>query len=300
MKYVTVDELPSLRSPVLVTAFAGWNDAAQAATMAARYMTRAWSAPKFASVDAEEFFDFTSSRPTVRIGTGAVRELEWPANEFYYHQATSLERDVLILVGIEPNLRWRTFASEVLELAGQCGVSLVVTLGALLADALHSRPVPLAGYATDPALAEKLAELSIMSTRYEGPTGIVGVMHDACRRQSLPAVSLWASVPHYLGATANPKAATTLLSTVNSLFGFQLPLGDIEEASREFEEQVAEAVAGSPEIAAYVRELERRIDEAVEQEAEPTRGGPELPPSDVVLRDLEEFLRLRRKPDGEQ
>ena len=300
MKYVTVDELPSLRSPVLVTAFAGWNDAAQAATMAARYMTRAWSAPKFASVDAEEFFDFTSSRPTVRIGTGAVRELEWPANEFYYHQATSLERDVLILVGIEPNLRWRTFASEVLELAGQCGVSLVVTLGALLADALHSRPVPLAGYATDPALAEKLAELSIMSTRYEGPTGIVGVMHDACRRRSLPAVSLWASVPHYLGATANPKAATTLLSTVNSLFGFQLPLGDIEEASREFEEQVAEAVAGSPEIAAYVRELERRIDEAVEQEAEPTRGGPELPPSDVVLRDLEEFLRLRRKPDGEQ
>lgn len=300
MKYVTVDELPELRSPILIMAFAGWNDAAQAATMAVRYMARSWSASKFAGVDPEEFFDFTSTRPTVSIAPGAVRELEWPANDFYHHRPPSLERDVLVLVGTEPSLRWRTFASEVMELAEQCGVSLVVTLGALLADALHSRPVPLAGYATEPTLAEKLAEIGIMSTRYEGPTGIVGVMHDACRRQALPAVSLWASVPHYLGATANPKAAAALLNTLNSLFGFGLGLGDIEEASRDFEQQVAEAVAASPEIAAYVRELERRIDEAVEQEAEPSPGRPELPSSDVVLQDLEEFLRLRRKEDGEQ
>ena len=300
MKYITVEELPTLRNPLLLMAFAGWNDAAQSATIAARYLVRAWSAPQFASVDPEEFFDFTSVRPTVRIGTGADRQLEWPANEFYYQRLPSLERDVLILVGTEPGLRWRSFASDVMELAGQCGVSLVATVGALLADAVHSRPVPLAGYATEPALAEKLDELHIMSTRYEGPTGIVGVMHDACRRQGLPAVSLWASVPHYLGTTGNPKGATALLRTLDSLFGFQLDLGELEEASGVFEEQVAEAVAGNPEIAAYVRELESRIDQAIDGEVEPSLGGPELPSSDVVIRDLEDFLKLRRKQDPEQ
>jgi proteasome assembly chaperone (PAC2) family protein len=298
MKHITVEELPSLRKPLLVMAFAGWNDAAQSATMAARYLVGTWSAHRFASVDPEEFFDFTSTRPMVKIGTDGTRQLDWPANDFYYHQLPSLDRDVLIFVGTEPSLRWRTFVSEVLEVAEQCGVSLVVTVGALLADAVHSRPVPLAGYASKPDLAEKLGQLRIMSTRYEGPTGIVGVIHDACRRKGLPAVSLWASVPHYLGVTGNPKAAAALLRPIDSLFGLQLDLGELEEASRAFEEQVAEVVAGSPEIAAYVRELERRIDEAVEGEAEPSLGGPELPSSDIVIRDLEEFLRLRRKQDG--
>jgi proteasome assembly chaperone (PAC2) family protein len=300
MKHITFEERPSLRKPLLVMAFAGWNDAAQSATMAARYLVGTWSAARFASVDPEEFFDFTSTRPIVKIGTEGARQLDWPANDFFYHQLPSLDHDVVIFVGTEPSLRWRTFALEVLEVAEQCGVSLVVTVGALLADAVHSRPVPVAGYASKPALAAKLGQLGVMSTRYEGPTGIVGVMHDACRRRDLPVVSLWASVPHYLGVTANPKAAAALLRLVDSLFGLQFDLGELEEASRVFEEQVAGVVAGSPEIAAYVQELERRIDAAVEGEAEPSLGGPELPPSDAVIRDLEEFLRLRRKQDGEQ
>jgi proteasome assembly chaperone (PAC2) family protein len=299
MKYITAEEIPDLRSPILIMAFAGWNDAAQGATMAARYMARAWSASKFASFDPEEFYDFTTTRPLVKIGPGTTRQLDWPANDFYYHRLASMDHDAVLFVGVEPSLRWRAFSSEFLELAGQCGVSLVVTLGALLADAVHSRPVPLAGYATEPALSDKLTELGIMSTRYEGPTGIVGVMHDACQRQKLPAVSLWASVPHYLGATGNPKAAAALLDTLNALFGFQIDLSELREASRIFEEQVAEAVSGNAEIAAYVQELERRVDEAAGQEAEPSAEGPELPSSDTVIRDLEDFLRLRRRQEGE-
>jgi proteasome assembly chaperone (PAC2) family protein len=299
MKYIRAEETPDLRSPILITAFAGWNDAAQGATMATRYLARAWSASKFASFDPEEFYDFTATRPHVKIGTGATRQLDWPANDFYYHRLPSLDRDALVLAGVEPSLRWRAFSSELLELAGQCGVSLVVTLGALLADAVHSRPVPLAGYATDSTLSDKLAELGIMSTRYEGPTGIVGVVHDACRQQKLPAVSLWASVPHYLGATGNPKAANALLDALNALFGFQIDLGELKEASRIFEEQVAEAVAGNPEISSYVEELERRVDEVAGQETKPGAEGPELPSSDTVIRDLEDFLKLRRRQEGE-
>jgi proteasome assembly chaperone (PAC2) family protein len=299
MKYIKAKETPDLRSPILIMAFAGWNDAAQGATMAARYLARTWSASKFASFDPEEFYDFTTTRPHVKIGAGATRQLDWPANDFHYQRLPSLDRDALIFVGVEPSLRWRTFSSELLGLAKQCGVSLVVTLGALLADAVHSRPVPLAGYATEPALSDKLAELGIMSTRYEGPTGIVGVMHDACQRQKLPAVSLWASVPHYLGATGNPKAAAALLDTLNAMFDFKVDLGELEEASRLFEESVGEAVAGNPEIGAYVQELERRVDEVAGQETKPAAEGPELPSSDTVIRDLEDFLRLRRRQEGE-
>jgi proteasome assembly chaperone (PAC2) family protein len=207
MSNLEVGEVPPLRSPVLVMAFGGWNDAGQSATTAVRSLIEGWSAQRFASIDPEEFFDFTSARPTVRLAPDLQRELEWPNNAFFYKADPALSRDFVLLLGTEPHLKWRAFTGAVLQLAQQCGVSQAMGLGALLSETPHSRSVPLTGFATDPELAAKLGELRVTPTRYEGPTGIVGTMHDACRREGLSAVSLWAAVPHYLGTTQNPKGA---------------------------------------------------------------------------------------------
>ncbi len=294
MELLEVHEVPSLRSPILITAFAGWNDAAQAATSAVRFLIRQWSARPFASIDPEELFDFTSTRPHVHLDANDQRELEWPANRFFYHTDPHLERDVVLLLGTEPHLKWRAFTQAVLELAEQCGVSLVISLGALLADTAHSRPVPLTAFATDPGLAERLGQQGITSSRYEGPTGIVGVLHVAFRRHGVPSASLWAAAPHYLGATPNPKATARLLRTLDDLFSFHPNLRDLDEAADHFEREVAEVLGSNPEIASYVQDLEQRADASAEEPA-PGVEGPELPSGETMVRELEEFLRRRRE-----
>jgi proteasome assembly chaperone (PAC2) family protein len=297
MSYLEVGELPSLRSPVLVMAFGGWNDAGQAATAAVRFLIKGWSAEGFASIDSEEFFDFTSTRPRVHLTPDWQRELEWPSNAFFYKADPSLSRDFVLLLGTEPHLKWRAFTEAVLQVAQQCGATQVMGLGAFLGETPHSRSVPLTGFATDPGLAARLEQLRIAPTRYEGPTGIIGTVHDACRREELATVSLWAGVPHYLGTTENPKGAAALLHTLDALFDLGLDLRRLEKAVADFEREVARAIASNPEIAAYVQELERRSD-AVSEEAAGA-GGAELPGGDILIEELEDFLKGRREEEQE-
>jgi proteasome assembly chaperone (PAC2) family protein len=265
---------------VLVAAFRGWNDGAQAASLAASFLAQAWEARRFADIDPEEFFDFQATRPHVALEEGLTRRIEWPETVFYHGSIPGTERDAVLALGIEPNLRWRTFSEEIVELAGELGVELVVTLGALLADVPHTRPAPVTGSATDPKLVE---ELGLASSRYEGPTGIVGVVHDACRAAELPSASLWAAVPHYASLAASPKAALALCERLAGLLGTQFDLGDLERASEAYEQQVSEAVASDEETEAYVRQLEERRD-ALGDELD-------VPSGETLAAELTRFLR---------
>ena len=215
---------PSLRRPVLVAAFRGWNDGAQGASLAASFLAQSWDARRFADIDPEEFFDFQATRPHVVLEEGLTRRINWPETAFYHASVPGTERDAVLALGIEPNLRWRTFAEEIVGLAGELGIELVVTLGALLADVPHTRPAPVTGSASDPKLVE---ELGLAASRYEGPTGIVGVLHDACRRAGVPSASLWAAVPHYASLAASPKAALALCERLAGLLGADLELADL-------------------------------------------------------------------------
>ena len=265
---------------MLVAAFRGWNDGAQAASLAASFLAQAWEARRFADIDPEEFFDFQATRPHVALEDGLTRRIDWPETAFYHAAIPGIERDAVLALGIEPNLRWRTFSAEIVELAGDLGVELVVTLGALLADVPHTRPAPVTGSATDPKLVE---ELGLASSRYEGPTGIVGVVHDACRTAELPSASLWAAVPHYASLAASPKAALALCERLAGLLGTQFDLGDLERASEAYEQQVSEAVASDEETEAYVRQLEERRD-ALGDELD-------VPSGETLAAELTRFLR---------
>jgi proteasome assembly chaperone (PAC2) family protein len=265
---------------VLVAAFRGWNDGAQGASLAASFLAQAWQARRFADVDPEEFFDFQATRPHVALEDGLTRRIDWPETAFYHASIPGLERDAVLALGIEPNLRWRTFSDEVVDLARDLGVELVVTLGALLADVPHTRPAPVTGSASDPKLVE---ELGLASSRYEGPTGIVGVVHDACRRAELPSASLWAAVPHYASLAASPKAALALCLRLANLLGTEFELGDLERASVAYETQVSEAVASDEETEAYVQQLEERRDALGEE--------LDVPSGETLAAELTRFLR---------
>jgi proteasome assembly chaperone (PAC2) family protein len=269
-----------LRRPVLVAAFRGWNDGAQGASLAASFLAQAWKARRFADIDPEEFFDFQATRPHVALEEGLTRRIDWPETAFYHASIPGLERDAVLALGIEPNLRWRTFSDEVVELARDLEVELVVTLGALLADVPHTRPAPVTGSASDPKLVE---ELRLASSRYEGPTGIVGVVHDACRRAELPSASLWAAVPHYASLAASPKAALALCLRLADLLGSEFDLADLERASAAYETQVSEAVASDEETEAYVQQLEERRD-ALGDELD-------MPSGETLAAELTRFLR---------
>jgi proteasome assembly chaperone (PAC2) family protein len=276
---------------VLVAAFRGWNDGAQGASLAASFLGQAWSAQRFADIDPEEFFDFQAVRPQVALEEGMTRRIDWPDTAFFHAPIPGVERDALLVLGIEPNLRWRTFTAEIVGLARDLGVELVVTLGALLADVPHSRPSPVTGAASDPQLVK---ELGLTQSRYEGPTGIVGVLHDTCRVQGLPSASLWAAVPHYASLYASPKAALALCARLGSLIGAELDLGDLERAAAVYEQQVSEAVASDEDTEAYVRELEHRRD---------TLGDElDVPSGDSLAEELTRFLREheeRRREEDE-
>jgi proteasome assembly chaperone (PAC2) family protein len=277
---------------VLVAAFRGWNDGAQGASLAASYLAQSWKARRFADVDPEEFFDFQAVRPHVRLEEGLTRRVDWPENAFYHAAVPGSERDAVLLLGIEPNMRWRTFCGEVVSLARDLEVDLIVTLGALLADVPHTRPAPVTGSATDPQLVE---ELGLAASRYEGPTGIVGVLHDSCRGAAMPSASLWAAVPHYVSLAASPKAALALCRRLGDLLGTGLELGDLERASDAYELQVSAAVSQDEETEAYVHELEQRRDTLGEE--------LDVPSGDTLAEELTRFLKEheeRSRSEGEE
>jgi proteasome assembly chaperone (PAC2) family protein len=279
---------PALRSPILVAAFAGWNDAAGAATTALETVATSLESEPVAQIDPEEFYDFQVSRPTIRMTEGQTREIDWPQNSIIAARAASAERDLLLVSGIEPNTRWRTFAAAIADVAERLGVEMVVTLGALLADVPHTRPVPITGLASDPKLVERL---SLSRSSYEGPTGIVGVLHDACRRRGLTSASLWAAVPHYVAAVPNPKAALALLRRLEGFTQIAIEASELEEAMERFETQVDRAVASNPEIEDLVHRLESELDDEAELDA------GDVPSGDTIAQDFQRFLRQRSDGD---
>lgn len=282
--------VPTLNRPILVLAFAGWNDAGGSATFAAKFLSQRLGAHKFANLDSETFYNFVEQRPQVRMRHGE-REIIWPANEFSYAHDDRLVQDVVIGLGVEPHLRWRSYIEAILRIIKECGVELVVTLGALLADVSYARPVRLTGTASDADLARRL---NLSTSRYEGPTGIVGTLHDVCRRQGFPAISIWANVPHYISASPNIKAALTLVRRVFTLLDFSADLSDLETAASDFDRRVANVLAADPKVAEYVRRLEERDEDDEEGEEYPGNTDA-LPSGEELARELEEFLRDQRR-----
>lgn len=281
---------PALRRPVLIAAFRGWNDGGQGATLAAGYLSRIWNAERFADIDPDGFLDFQATRPQVTLDEGMTRRIEWPENAFYHARIPGADRDAVLLLGVEPSLRWRTFCQIVIELARDLDVELVVTLGSLLADVPHTRASPVTGAASDPDLVESLG---LQHSRYEGPTGIVGVLQDACRREGIAAASLWAAVPHYVSLAPSPRAARALCDRLATLVGVTIDTAELVEAEEAYAAQVTEAVSSDSETAAYVEELERRTDELDLEEHE------NLPSGDTLAAELTRFLRERDAENGE-
>ena len=289
MNPLTIHRQPEgLRRPILLVAFSGWNDAAESATTAARYLATAFGAEKFAEIDPEEFYHFGLSRPHVRYKSGSEteREIVWPTTDFSVARAPGLTRDLVIAVAGEPHLKWRTYCAAVLELARRCQVTLVVTLGALLAEVPHTRPVRITGSASDPELA---ARLGVKPTRYEGPTGIVGVLNTACHEQGLATASVWANVPHYISGIENPRAALAIVQRVLLMLNGEADLTDLEDAAKQFEQNLAEIVAQNAKIKAYVAKLEAR--DVPEEEETATS---DLPPASELVEEIEQFLRQQR------
>jgi proteasome assembly chaperone (PAC2) family protein len=276
-------ETPELRAPILVCAFRGWNDAAGSATAALQSVATSLDAELIASVDPEEFYDFQAARPTITLTEGQTRNIEWPHNHLIAAEAPAAERDLVLLDGTEPNLKWRTFSEGIADAAERLGVEMVITLGALIAEVAHTLPVPITGLASDEDLVE---ELDLVRSNYEGPTGIVGVIHDACRRRGIASASLWAAVPHYVAAVPNPKAALALLRRLEGLTGIAVDAAELEEETESYERQVGRAVAENPEI----EELVQRIEE---EQSEQFSEGEDVPSADALARDFQRFLRQR-------
>jgi len=277
-----IDSRPALERPVLIAAFRGWNDGGQGASLAGAYLARAWSAIEFASIDPESFYDFQATRPMVSLVDGNLRRIEWPENTFMYAPLPGGGRDAIIMLGVEPNLRWRTFCDHVTHVASEVKVEPVITLGSLLADVPHTRPAPVTGSATDPELIDRLG---LQASRYEGPTGVVGVLHDACGRAGISSASLWAAVPHYVSLTPSPRAAKALVDRLADLLGADVDTTELDEAADAYAQQVSEAVSADEETSAYVQDLERRVDELAEE--------ADIPSGDSIAAELTRYLRQR-------
>lgn len=281
MAFVEFEHHPDFSSASLVCAFRGWNDGGEAASTAAAYLRDRWSARRFARLDPEEFYDFQVSRPVVRLEGGVTRRIEWPANDFFH--AALPQRDVIVLIGIEPNVRWRTYVGSLLETAKGLSVDNFITLGAFLADVPHTVPSPIAGTAPDPELA---ARLGIAASRYEGPTGIVGVLQDAAARAGMGSVSFWAAVPHYLPSGPNPKAALALVEKLSAFLEVPVETDTLSRAAAKWEEQVSTMIEQNDDLRAYVQRLE--------EGAGGGEGLGEIPSGDALAAELERFLREQR------
>jgi proteasome assembly chaperone (PAC2) family protein len=277
--------VPVLRDPVLVAAFEGWNDAGDAASGAVEHLELTWDAQPLAELDSEEYYDYQVNRPTVRQVDGVTREIVWPATRLSVCSPPGSDRDVVLLRGIEPNMRWRSFCEDLLELIDQLQINTVVILGALLADTPHTRPAPVTGSAYSSEAAERF---KLEQTRYEGPTGITGVLQDACVRAGVPAVSFWAAVPHYVSQPPNPKATVALLQRVEDVLDIEVPLGELPAQADDWQEAVTEMTADDEEIGDYVRSLEERGDAETDiSEAISKIDG------DALAAEFERYLRRR-------
>ena len=278
-----------LRAPALVCAFSGWNDAGEAASSALSFIGSQLGATRFARLDPEEFFDFQAARPTIRLVEGVTRAVEWPEVEVWAAHAPRAPRDLVLVSGPEPSMRWRTFCDGIIELAEVLGVQLTVTLGALLADVAHTRPVPLVGLASDAALVERHG---LLPTSYEGPTGITGVLYTAFQDAGLPSASLWASVPHYVAAAPNPKASLALVRKLESVVGVSVDASELETGAAEYENRVTQAVSGDEDVRQFVERLEQAADEQ-----EPSPEQQDVPSGDVLAREFQRFLSQRPPRD---
>jgi proteasome assembly chaperone (PAC2) family protein len=291
IRHIDIDWTPELERPVLIAGFTGWNDAADAASVAVGALASSWEARRFGGFDGEEFFDFQTTRPQVKLVDGVTREIQWPENMLSATvprlQAAG-DRGAVLLTGPEPNFRWRAFSTAVVEVAKALDVDLVVTMGALLADVPHSRPVSVSANSQDATLVESLG---LSASRYEGPTGITGVLHRACADGGLPSVSFWASVPHYLPAVPSAPAALALLDKLSGLLGMEVDTADLERTAETYQEQVSVAVSQDSDLSSYVRMLEERFDSQADQSPR------NLPSGDELAQELEGFLREHRREE---
>jgi proteasome assembly chaperone (PAC2) family protein len=274
-------DLPRLVDPVLIAAFEGWNDAGEAASTALEHLELMWDAEPLLSIDPEEYYDFQVTRPHVRHAEGVTRRIEWQTTRLSVATLPGTDRHVVLVNGIEPNLRWRTFCSELLGYVERLGVTKVITLGALLTDTPHTRPTPVSGISYDKASA---AELDVEPSTYQGATGIVGVFQNACVEAGIPAMSFWASVPHYVSQARVPKAAVALLHRIEEVLDVEVPLGALPEQAEEWERTVSEMAEADDEVREYVRQLE--------EQAEESEGAPEAD-GDTIAADFERYLRRR-------
>ena len=272
-----------LRAPALVCAFSGWNDAGDAASAALTFIGESLNAERFARIDPEDFYDFQATRPHIGFTEERAREITWPGIEIFAARVPRAPRDLILVQGPEPSMRWRSFCQHVIDLAEALGTQLVVTIGALLSDVPHTQPVAITGLASDEGLVTKLG---LAETTYEGPTGIVGVLHTACSEAGLPSASLWASVPHYVAAAPNPKAALALVRKVEGLVAVSVDATDLENATNEYERQVGLAVQSDPDVQAFVE----RLEQAAAQDIHPLGPG-ELPTGDALASEFQRFLR---------
>jgi proteasome assembly chaperone (PAC2) family protein len=277
-------DLPRLRSPVMVCSFRGWNDAAAAASTALAAVAASLDSERIASIDPEDYFDFQSTRPTISLHEGSTRRIDWPENNLIAARVPGGDRDLVLLDGTEPNLRWRTFSETIATAADALGVELVISLGALIAEVSHTLPVPITGLASDEDL---VVELELERSNYEGPTGIVGVIHEHCRQVGIDSASLWAAVPHYVAAVPNPKAALALLRRLEGLTGIAVDASELEEETVDYEEQIGRAVAANPEIEDLVARIEAEQVDLLDEQA------GDLPSADTIASEFQRFLRQR-------
>jgi hypothetical protein len=281
---IELTELPELSDPVMIAAFEGWNDAGEAASATIEHLCEVWDAEVFAALDPEDYYDFQVNRPLIGTDEDGQRRVTWPTTRLLWAHIPGIDRDVVVVDGIEPSMRWRSYTIELLELAEQLGVTTLVTVGALLADVPHTRPIPVTMTSDDPTM---LARLPAEQSRYEGPTGIVGVLHDAFSKASVPSASLWAAVPHYVAATPSPKATLALVERASELLGSSVPTTALEIASASYERQVSEVVESDEDVADYVHRLEESADEDDDE--------MELPTGDALAAEFEKFLREREQ-----
>lgn len=279
---------PTLVDPVLVAAFEGWNDAGDAASGAIEHLQLVWDALPLAELDPDEYYDFQVNRPTVSLVDGLSRRVEWPTTRFSYCRPPGAAFDLVLMHGIEPNMRWRAFCAELLEVINELNVQTVVTLGALLSDTPHTRPTSVTGTAYDP---DSAARYGLERSRYEGPTGIVGVLQDECVGAGIPAISFWAGVPHYVSQPPNPKATLALLQGVEEVLDVPIPLAQLPEQADEWQKLVDEMAAEDDEVIEYIRNLEERDDEIDRTEMTEASG-------DAIAREFERYLRRRDRGGG--
>jgi predicted ATP-grasp superfamily ATP-dependent carboligase len=280
MEHLVWHDRPALDRPVLITAFEGWSDAGDAATSAVEFLGDQWDATPVASIDAEDFFDFTATRPRVELDEGGERHIVWPPNEISAASVPGSETDVVLLLGTEPQLRWKTFCRQVTDLAETLDVSMVVTLGALLAEVPHTRPTSIMGSSSDEGLAERFG---LRPSRYQGPTGITGVLHTTCRDAGIPSASIWAAVPSYVPGAPSPKASLALVQRIGSMLGTEPEVADLQLASLSYEQQLDELVREDEETLAYLDQLEHRFD-----------NDDEFPTGVSLVEEVERFLRDQR------